>query len=294
MPAPSPRDLLAVVLGASLLGVGAVFVKWGLAGGASPLTIGLYRMLIALPGVYWLVRRDGRLGFGKGAVWGLVAGVAFAADLTCWHSSMEHTSAANATFLVCGLTPVWVALFSVAVYHTRYRWSGWLGQALGVFGALVIALARGARVGTGRGEALAITASFCYAAFSIAISRSRRRISARQALFWMSVGSLVSFVVLEAFEGQPLTGYSPLAWIGLVALALLVQLVAWLMINTGLGHIPIALGALALGLQQVVTPFAAAWLLGEPLRPVGLLGGSLIIAGIYFVATGERPRPLKS
>ncbi len=174
-------------------------------------------MLFALPGVYWLVRRDGRLGLGKGAGWGLLAGVAFAADLSLWHRSMQYTSAANSTFIVCGLAPVWVALFSVAVYQTRYRWTGWLGQALGVSGALVLALARGARVGTGRGEVLAVLASFCYAGFSLAISRSRQRISARQSLFWMSVASLLCFVVLEAIEGQPLQGYSPRAWVGMVA-----------------------------------------------------------------------------
>ena len=285
---PSSRGLLTVLVGASLLGFAAVFVKWGLLGGASPLTIGLYRMLFALPGVYWLVRRDGRLGLGTGAAWGLLAGVAFAGDLSLWHRSMQYTSAANSTFIVCGLAPVWVALFSVAVYHTRYRWTGWLGQALGVSGALVLALARGARVGTGRGEVLAILASFCYAVFSLAISRSRQRISARQALFWMSVASLLCFLVLEAVQGQPLTGYSPRAWAGLIALALVVQLLAWLMINSGLGHINIALGTLALGFQQVVTPFLAALFLGEALRPLGLLGGLVIVAGIYLVATGER------
>ena len=285
---PSSRGVFAVIFGAGLLGFAAVFVKWGLAGGASPLTIGLYRMLFALPGVYWLVRRDGGLAFGKGAAWALLAGVVFAGDLSLWHRSMQFTSAANSTFIVCGLAPVWVALFSVAVYQTRYRMTGWLGQALGVSGALVLALARGARVGTGRGEILAMAASLCYAAFSLAISRSRRRISARQALFWMSTGSLLSFVALEALERDPLSGYSPLAWAGLVGLALLVQLLAWLVINNGLGHVNIALGTLALGFQQVATPFLAAWFLGEPLRPLGLLGGAFIIVGIYLVATGDR------
>lgn len=284
------EGLMSVLLGASLLGVGAVFVKWGLAGGASPLTVGLYRMLFALPGVYWLARSEGPLRLSRGAAWGLLAGVAFAADLSCWHRSMQYTSAANSTFIVCGLAPVWVALFSVAFYRTRYCWMGWLGQGLGISGALMLALARGARVGTGRGELLAVVASFCYAAFSLTLSRGRRTITARQALLWMSVGSLGSFLVLEAWERQPLVGYTGTAWLGLVGLGLVVQLLAWLLINNGLGHIDVALGALALGAQQVATPFLAAWLLSEPLMPLGLLGGGIIILGIYLVATGERAR----
>jgi drug/metabolite transporter (DMT)-like permease len=288
LPSQSSRGLLSVAIGASLLGFAAVFVKWGLVGGASPLTIGLYRMLMALPGIFWLLRRGDGLGWGKGAVWGLVAGGAFAADLGFWHESLKATSAANSTFIVCGLAPLWVALFSVAVYRTRYRWTGWLGQILGVSGALILGSVRGARVGSGRGEALAMAASVCYAVFSLTIARSRQRISARQSLLWMSVGSLLCFVVVELFERDRIYGYTWLAWAGLVGLALLVQLLAWLLINNGLGYVPIALGALGLGLQQVATPLLAAWLLREPLRPLGLLGGAIIVAAIYLVATGER------
>src|SRR5512145_877793 len=126
------QGLLTVIAGASLLGFAAVFVKWGLLGGATPLTVGLYRMLFALPGIYWLARRGGRLFWSAGTRWALFAGVAFAADLNFWHHSMNYTSAANSTFIVCGLAPVWVALFSVSFYQTRYRSVGWLGQALGV------------------------------------------------------------------------------------------------------------------------------------------------------------------
>jgi drug/metabolite transporter (DMT)-like permease len=285
--ARSKTGITNVITGATLLGLAAVFVKWGLSGGATPITIGLYRMAFALPGIMWVLRKQG-FGSGTGAVWALVAGVAFAGDLSLWHQSMRDTSAANATFIICGLTPVWVALFSVAFYGTRYRVAGWLGQLLGVSGALLLALARGARVGTGRGELLAILASFCYAAFSLAISVSRRRISARQSLFWMSVGSLSTFAALETWLCEPLTGYSSLGWIGLVALGLVIQLFAWLLINRGLGRINIALGTLGLSFQQVSTPFFAAWLLHEPLRLMGMFGGTLIVAGIYLVATGER------
>jgi drug/metabolite transporter (DMT)-like permease len=277
-----------------LLGFAAVFVKWGLLGGATPLTVGLYRILFALPAIYWLVRRDGRLRFERGMAWGTFAGVAFAADLICWHQSMQFTSAANATFIVCGLSPVWVALFSVFVYGARYRWVGWFGQALGVAGAMLLAFAKGARVGTGRGELFAVMASFCYAGFSLTMARGRRTITARQALFWMSIGSLLSFTLLECFEHQPLTGYTNLAWLGLFGLALVVQLLAWLLINHGLGQVDVALGALGLGFQQVATPFLAAWFLGEPLRSLGMLGGSIIVLGIYLVASGERRQASES
>jgi drug/metabolite transporter (DMT)-like permease len=246
-------------------------------------------MLFALPGVFVLAQRAARIVWGFGAFWASLAGVAFAGDLLFWHSSMNHTSAANATFLVCGLSPVWVALFSVAFYRLRYRWFGWAGQALSLTGAMVIALAKGARVGTGRGEVLAVGASVCYAIFSLTVSRSRRTVCAEHSLFWMSLGSLVVFLLGLIFEPRPLSGYSLQAWGSLLGLGMIVQILAWWLITRGLGKVDVSLAALGLGVQQIATPFLGAWLLGESLRPVGLLGGVIILAGIYLVATGVRP-----
>ncbi|MGC4067065.1 MAG: hypothetical protein QM784_20990 [Polyangiaceae bacterium] len=76
----SLRGLFAVITGATALGFAAIFVKWGLLGGATPLTVGLYRMLLALPGIYLLARRAGAIRWSEHAAWALVAGVAFSLD----------------------------------------------------------------------------------------------------------------------------------------------------------------------------------------------------------------------
>ncbi len=287
---PRSRGLVALLGGASLLGFSAIFVKWAVAGGATALTVGFYRMLFALPGAFVLARREGGLGAGTGRAWALAAGAAFFLDLALWHEAMHLTTAANATLLVGGLSPVWVALFSVAALGLRPRWLGWLGQAVGLGGALVLALARGARGGGGGGEALAIAASFCYAGFTLAMSRARGKLAAPQALFWMSLGCLACFVVAATVARHPFFGYDARAWLSLIGLGLVVQLLAWWLNSWGLGHVDVATSALALQMQQVATLFLAAWLLDEPLRALGLLGGSLLIAGIVLASLGGARR----
>jgi drug/metabolite transporter (DMT)-like permease len=284
-----------VLAGATLLGFSAIFVRWATARGASVLTIGLYRMLFALPGVVVLIRRAGAgAGAADGRRWGILAGLAFAADLALWHESMRHTSAANATLLVGGLSPIWVTLFAALVLGLRYRWVAWLGQAAGLGGALILAVARGARAGTGNGsgEALAAAASLCYAVFTLAMSRARRTLNAPQALFWMTVSSLACFVVTSVAAGDPLAGYGARGWASLIGLGLVVQLAAWWLSSWGLGHVDATLGALGLQMQQIATIFLAAWLLDEPLRPLGLAGGALIMTGIVLVASPAARRPL--
>jgi drug/metabolite transporter (DMT)-like permease len=274
----------AILAGATLLGFSAIFVKWAIAGGATTLTVGFYRMLVALPGAAFLAWRAGGLGPARGRTWAIVAGVAFAMDLTLWHAAMHETTAANATLLV-GLAPLWVALVSVALLGNKMGARGWLGQLAGLVGALVLALARGARVGGGKGELLAIGASVCYAAFTLAISRARATLNAPQALFWMSLTCLVGFAIAAAVAGDPFTGYDAHAWASLVGLGVIVQLVAWWMCSWGLGHVEPAAGAISLQMQQIATLFLAAWLLDEPLRPLGVLGGGLLVGGIVLVST---------
>jgi drug/metabolite transporter (DMT)-like permease len=249
-------------------------------------------MLIALPGAFLLARRTGSLGDRVGRLWGLGAGVAFSLDLGLWHAAMHDTTAANATLLVGGLSPIWVALFAAIFMARRPRWTGWLGQLLGLGGAMVLALARGAQGGAGKGELIAIAASFCYAAFTLAMSRARETLDAPQALFWMSFGCLTCFGVSALVGGHPFAGYDGRAWASLVGLGLIVQLIAWWLNSWGLGHVEAQVGAIALQMQQIATLFLAAWLLDEPLRALGLIGGGLLIAGIVLVAWAPaRPNP---
>ena len=278
------EGFFAVLFGASVLGLSAIFVKWAAAGGATPTTIGFYRMLFALPGTYLLARKSGSLGGGAGRTWAIAAGAALFLDLWLWHLAMHDTTAANATLLVAGLSPVWVALFSVVLLHLRYDGLAWLGQGLGLGGALVLALAKGARGGTGRGEALAVIASLCYAAFTLALKRSRQTLWAQQALFWMTASCLGCFTLVLLVTRPPMAGYDGSAWLSLIGLGVIVHIVGWWASSWGLGHTKAALGAMALQAQQVATLFLAAWLLHEALKPLGLLGAAMIMAGIMLVA----------
>jgi drug/metabolite transporter (DMT)-like permease len=283
------KGLGAVLLGATILGLAALFVKWAAQGGASDFVIGFYRMLVALPGAWLLARREEEgASHADGRLWAMAAGGAFFLDLWGWHLAMRHTSAANATLLVGGLSPIWVALFSMAILHLRYGWMGWTGQIVGLGGALVLALARGARVGSGKGEAIAIVASFAYASFTLLLGRARRDLKAPQALFWMSLGCLFCFAIAALLRGDAFCGFSTAAWASLLALGLVIQLLAWWLNSWGLGHVEASLGAIGLQMQQVTTLLLAAIFLHEPLRPLGLLGAGLIITGIVLVASSPK------
>ena len=281
------RGLMAVLLGAGLLGFAAMMVRW--AAPAGPLIIGFYRMAFALPLVVWMGWRSRRPGTGRAKVWALLGGLCFSTDLWLWHTSLLFTSAANATLLV-GLAPLWVAAISVVWMGTKLRKRFLLGLSLALAGGLVLGLAKGARWGTGRGELLASLASVAYACFTLALGKARRDLAAPEALAWVVGCCLACFGLLGLMEGQAFHGFPLHAWLSLAGLGFVVQVGAWWLITWGLGHVSTNLGAVTLMVQSVATVGLGWVLLGEAVRPLQGAGILLVLAGIALSALNPPAR----
>jgi len=278
------RGLAVLLVGAALLGFAAIFVRWAV--GVSPLAVGFYRMLFALPLVLLLALREGTPapGAGKGLAWAALGGLCFTADLWLWHQALHWTTAASATLLV-GLAPLWVAL--VGVLFLRYRlgpW-GWVGLSIALGGAALLALASGARFGGGRGEFLGFLASFGYAGYMLSLSRARRSLSAPWALTAVVATATLAFGLLNLGHGASFGGYAPRTWLALLGLGLLVQVLAWWLITWSFGHIPASMGSLGLLVQQVATVLLGWLLLKEVPGIVQGTGILFILGGIALAAT---------
>jgi drug/metabolite transporter (DMT)-like permease len=83
--------------------------------------------------------------------------------------------------------------------------------------------------------------------------------------------------------GVRLTGYSHQTWLALVGLGLVSQLGGWLAISYALGHLSVAPVSVGLLGQAMVTALLSMPLLGEYLSMNQVIGGTLVLAGIYLV-----------
>ena len=263
------------------MGFAAMLVRW--ATPAGPLVVGFYRMLFALPLVLWMARGSLQPGLSRARLWALLAGLCFVLDLWTWHTALHHTSAANATLLVT-LAPIWVAVVSVLWMGAHLRKRFWGGMLLALAGALVLGLAKGARWGTGLGELLGALASLAYGAFTLALGRARRELSAQEALFWVVAFCTLGFGLLGWWRGEVFSGFPGRAWWSLLGLGLVIQVAAWWLITWGMGHVPTNAGAMGLMVQPVATVILGWLLLGEPLKPLQSLGTLLVLAGVALCA----------
>lgn len=290
MPRIQRGGLAALLIGAALLGFAAIFVKWAV--GVSPLAVGFYRMLFALPVVLYLALREGapQANEFRGIGWAAFGGLCFSLDLWLWHTALHWTTAANATLLV-GIAPLWVALVGVLFLRFRLgRW-GWVGLLLALSGAVSLGIAAGAHLGGGRGEFLGFLASFGYAGYMLSLSKARITLSAPRALAVVVCAATLIFGLLGMVQGISFHGFSPQAWLALLGLGLLVQVGAWWLITWGFGHVPASVGSLGLLTQQAATVLLG-WLLLREIPGFGQGVGILLILGGIALAATNPPVPI--
>jgi drug/metabolite transporter (DMT)-like permease len=82
---------------------------------------------------------------------------------------------------------------------------------------------------------------------------------------------------------QPLTGYPAQTYWSLIGVALITQVGAYLAISYALGHLPASIVSPTLLGQPVLTALLAVPLLGQPLNPAQIVGGAVVLAGIWIV-----------
>lgn len=292
----SLRAYGALALGVLCIAFSAIFTKWsGVPGSVSA----FYRVLIATvalstPYLWHVVRERRRVRtpeveskrnkltlplLGMTAL----AGFFFAGDLVAWNTSLQYTSAANST-LLGNLSTIWVSLGALLIFHESLKRRFWLGMAIAVVG-VVIVVGRDVieHPHLGWGDLIAVGSSLFYAAYILTTGRIRRNMGTLPFMWLNSAAALVILFVYVLATNQILTGFSAETWWSLIALGLISHALGWLSINYSLGHLPAPLTAVSLLSQPVLTALLAVPLLNEALSLYQIIGGFIVLLGIYTV-----------
>ncbi len=282
---------LALIVGIIALGFSALFVRWANAPGP---VVGLYRIglstLILVP--FFVIRRRNSGSISKAILlFPILGGVLTALDHSFWNTSVNYTSAANAT-LLGNTAPLWVAIFALLVWKERLKAAFWLGLLLTFAGA-------GSVLGTdflqnpslGIGDLLALTAGIFYAGYFIVTQRGRVHWDTLSYVWIVGLISSICLLGISLSMGMPVTGYSMQSYVAFLGAALISQTGGYLAVGYALGHLPASLVAPTMIGQPVVTALLAIPLLGESLHFMQILGGIAVLAGIYIVHTSrEKPQ----
>ncbi|WP_434616426.1 DMT family transporter [Arthrobacter sp. A5] len=228
--------------------------------------------------------------------WSAIAAVALALHFACFISALKLTSVAAAAALVC-LQAAWIAFFQLF---------GGIRPARAVLGGLGTALA-GVLVISGfdltvspeaiLGDGLAVAGGALAALYTMAGGQARRTMSTGVYTTLCYGACALLLAVMCAALGQPLTGFDGRAWLGILAVTLVAQIMGHSIFNHLLATISPLVVSMIILLEIPGAAVLAAVFLGEKLPGGTYVGLGLILAGQAVVVLRQgrsgvkAPRP---
>lgn len=284
------KTYLSLLSGLFFMSFSAVLIK----GAETPgIVTVFYRMTIGalvLSGPFlWHILRNAPVIQGKGLFLALLAGGCFAGDMALWSTGVVASNATLPT-LFANLAPLWVGLGAMAFFREKHNFLFWIGTLVAVAGMFIL-IGRGvsAQGNVLRGILLGGGAGLFYSIFYLLSQSGRRLLDTLTFLFVFTATASILLGVVTFVSGYSFTGYSLSSWFNFIALGVGVQVVGWFLINYAQGFLPATLVAPTLLGQPILTALWAYIFLHESLLPYQLVGGMVVVVGIYIVHYSRNP-----
>jgi drug/metabolite transporter (DMT)-like permease len=210
------------------------------------------------------------------------------------------TSQATTTGWIVASIPVFMALLGWLALKEKLLWLQVAGILLSAFGVLLVVtrgdlvlLALG-KFGT-VGDLLILISAPNWAVFSVLSRRGLQKYPATLMMFYvMAFGWLFSSVLFFVSGGLSQIGFIPWdGWAGIAFLGIFCSGLAYIFWYDALQALPVAQTGAFLYIEPVVTVIVAALILRERLYLATLLGGVLILSGVWLVNRKKAGREVK-
>lgn len=200
------------------------------------------------------------------------------------------TAQATTTAWIVATTPVFMALLGWLLLKEKLGWIKWGGILLAAAGVLLV-VSRGdlAALSAGNfgtlGDLLILISAPNWAVFSVLSRRGLQRYPAtRMMLYVMGFGWLFTSVLFFAGPGPADIGHLALeGWLAVGFLGIACSGLAYIFWYDGLQALPASQVGVFLYVEPLVTTLLAAALIGEPVVWATLLGGAVILFGVWLV-----------
>jgi len=260
-----------------------------------PLTLTWLRFVIA--GLFYvpyavLTRAEAPRYTGREGMMLLAAGIALVPvfSLTLYWA-LSYTTVAN-TALVRMTEPAWVLLLGALLLGERATSRQLGGFALALLGTLALVLLGQPPSGGGEHHVLGMmymgANSFAWVGYVLCFKHLLRRHSVTQLTTHAAlVGSAALFLVTGWTHASPVArqalAMSALAWVLVIAMALLVTITSNQLFAYGLQRVPAGVATAYSYLIPVVSAGGAWLFLGEPITKVVVVCGAVIAVGVYLI-----------
>ena len=286
---PSIRPYLSLSIGVVAISFASIFIRLA---EAPPLVIAAYRLSLASLALAplaltrsrseWKILNRDEIGLAFGA------GLFLALHFASWITSLEYTSVASSVVLVT-THPIFVGLASHFLFNERLSPRMSMGIALSVLGGMVIGYGD---FGLGQnellGDLLATAGAVMAAGYFLIGRRLRSRLSLVAYISLVYSTAAATVVAFCALTGQEFVGYPQQTYLMFILLALVPQLIGHSSLNWALRYLSATFVSVSILGEPIGSTILAYFFLNEVPTPHKIMGGVLILAGIYIASREQK------
>ncbi|SEW32462.1 DMT family transporter [Natrinema salifodinae] len=293
--------MVGVAVAVIAISTSAILVRWS---EAPSVVKAFYRVLFAtsmvapfalrdIDGIKTISVRD--LGFA------VVSGLALAAYFGSFFESLEWTSVAASVTLI-STQPIFVGIGAAFLLNERLTSRMFVGMIVALVGAFtmsvgplmvdpllgggnIVEVLAAAFAGSSAqlyGNAIAFGGALAGAIYTLTGRSLRQRLSLFVYTFIIYTVSTVALGGLAIGTGAQLLGYAPTEWVLFFAMALILDLFGQTVYNWALKYVKASVMSVSLLADPVAATILALVLLGEVPEVVMILGGVVVLVGIYL------------
>lgn len=276
--------IFILLLGICGISFAPIFVRYSQ---INPSAIAFWRVAISavILGVIFFIVRPQPISARKvSLIYLVLPGFFFAGDLALWHWSIKMTSVANAT-LFANFACVFVTLVSWKYFNERITWKFVIGASCAVVGVVILL---GVNIGNAtnlKGDILGLLTALFYASYILSIKKLREYFGALQIMFVSSCAC--TLCLLPTLLQQNSIPTDLREWSILFGLAIVSHSLGQGLIAYALAKLAASFSSVSLLLQPTLAAVWAWILLSEPLSTTQMIGGSIVLVGIYFARKGR-------
>jgi len=280
--------ILLITISAASFGTLAIFGRYAYNDGMNIYTVLFLRFGISASfmTIILLLRKE---HFPRGQILAQLVGMGalgYVGQSFMYLTAINYASAGLVALLLY-LYPFFVAILATIFLREKVTRIKSFALVLALIGT---ALTVGPVSGQLIGALMAITAALIYSIYIIVGTNVMKHVTAVQSstVIFASAGAVYGLLTLINGAHFPASNSGWLAMLGIIVISTIIPVVTFL---AGLERIGPTNAAMLSTLEPIVTVLLTAWLFGERLMPIVMVGGGLILVAVILLTRAELSNP---
>ncbi|MEW5718348.1 MAG: DMT family transporter [Chloroflexota bacterium] len=292
MPSRALSPYLVLCIGILAVSSAAILITFARAEGVPAVSIAALRLTFAsvalAPFVWTRARGEWARLAPRDFALALMSGVALALHFAFWISSLDYTSVMSSVVFV-STNPLFVGLASVLLLRESLHRGMIVGIVIAGIGGALIGFSDLGAAGAESllGDALALAGAIAVSGYLLIGRQLRKQLSLLAYIGLVYTTAALVLLALAIALGANLLGYSLAGYLLIALLAAGPQLIGHTSYNWALKYVSATFVTVTLLAEPIGATLLAIPILAQVPSPIKLIGGALILVGIYFAAREE-------